>query len=220
MRGLIMAAQQQQRDDVWLYKGVVWDWGEVTNPVTGRIWMDRNLGAAGVSTAPNTEYGDLFQWGRLDDLHQNRTSSLTAVNDLSTTDIPGHPNFILTSGSPNDWRQPQNDNLWQPSTRINLPAPKGWRVPTVAEWQAELATWSSQNRDGAFSSVLVLPRSGYRRESVGDFIGRNNFAYYWSCDVRGIVSDSLYFDTSVAEIRAGTDGRRARGHAVRLIKEL
>jgi hypothetical protein len=38
---------------------------EVQNPVTGRIWMDRNLGASRAATSPTDSeaYGDLYQWG-------------------------------------------------------------------------------------------------------------------------------------------------------------
>lgn len=38
---------------------------EVTNPVTGKIWMDRNLGAtrAATSSTDALAYGDLYQWG-------------------------------------------------------------------------------------------------------------------------------------------------------------
>ena len=41
----------------------------VTNPITGRTWMDRNLGASQVATSYTDElaYGDLYQWGRLSD---------------------------------------------------------------------------------------------------------------------------------------------------------
>jgi hypothetical protein len=85
----------------------------VTNPTTGRTWLDRNLGATRVATAYNDSdaYGDLYQWGRLTDGHEKRTSSTTAV--LSATDVPGHGDFILSPSSPYDWRNPQNDNLWQ-----------------------------------------------------------------------------------------------------------
>ena len=44
----------------------------VTNPTTGRVWMDRNLGATQVATSSTDEagYGDLYQWGRRKDGHQ------------------------------------------------------------------------------------------------------------------------------------------------------
>src|SRR6056297_1536419 len=86
---------------------------EVTNPTTGEIWMDRNLGATQVATSSTDAdaYGDLYQWGRAADGHQLRTSGTTST--LATSDIPGHSDFITIGSSPYDWRSPQNDNLWQ-----------------------------------------------------------------------------------------------------------
>lgn len=39
---------------------------DVTNPTTGKTWMDRNLGAsqAATSSTDDLAYGDLYQWGR------------------------------------------------------------------------------------------------------------------------------------------------------------
>ncbi len=54
---------------------------DVTNPTTGAIWMDRNLGAtqAATSSTDVDAYGDLYQWGRSDG-HQCRTAaSLTST---------------------------------------------------------------------------------------------------------------------------------------------
>jgi hypothetical protein len=41
---------------------------------TGRIWMDRNLGATRVAlSSTDTEaYGDYYQWGRPEDGHQRK----------------------------------------------------------------------------------------------------------------------------------------------------
>jgi hypothetical protein len=59
---------------------------DVTNPTTGKTWMDRNLGATQVATSSTdaAAYGDLYQWGRGNDGHQCRTSSTTT--ELSATD--------------------------------------------------------------------------------------------------------------------------------------
>ena len=86
---------------------------EVTNPQTGRIWMDRNLGAgrAAISSTDEQAYGDLYQWGRPADGHHLRTSDTTSI--LSSSGQPSHGGFILENNSPYDWRSPQNDNLWR-----------------------------------------------------------------------------------------------------------
>src|SRR5574344_2515705 len=83
----------------------------VTNPTTGRIWMDRNLGASQVATSSTDEaaYGDLYQWGRAADGHESRTSSTSTT--LATSDTPGHGDFITSNSTPYDWRSPQNFDL-------------------------------------------------------------------------------------------------------------
>ena len=100
-------------DQSFTYNGASWTYREVES--NGRIWMDRNLGASQVATAFDDAlaYGDLFQWGRNIDGHQVRTSGTTAT--LSNSDTPGHGDFITSPEvAPNDWRNPKNDDLWQP----------------------------------------------------------------------------------------------------------
>lgn len=87
----------------------------VVQALDGKYWLDRNLGATRVATAVNDSqsYGWLYQWGRGNDGHQVSTSGTTAT--LSSTDSPGHGNFILSPNTPYDWRSPQNDMLWKKS---------------------------------------------------------------------------------------------------------
>lgn len=94
---------------------------KVQNPITGRIWMDRNLGAsrAATSSTDAQAYGDLYQWGRAADGHEKRNSPTTS--SLSGSDQPSHGSFILSSNSLSDWRSPQNDNLWQGVNGVNNP---------------------------------------------------------------------------------------------------
>ena len=53
------------------------NYGTVVNPVTGKVWLDRNLGSTQVATSSTdaASYGDLYQWGRAADGHQVRTSA-------------------------------------------------------------------------------------------------------------------------------------------------
>jgi len=154
--------------DVMLEEGSPWPRDEetivvdVTNPATGMTWMDRNLGAsrAATSSTDSQAYGDLYQWGRASDGHEKRTSSTRGT--LSSSDQPGHGDFITTSGSPYDWRSPQNDNLWQGVDGVNNPCPVGYRLPTDSEWDAERGSWSSNNSSGAYGSPLKLPVAGFR----------------------------------------------------------
>lgn len=189
---------------------------DVTNPATGRIWMDRNLGASQVATsyfAPDeAAYGDLYQWGRRSDGHQCRNSATTT--NLSSTDTPAHGSFITTSSFPSDWRSPQNTNLWQGVNGVNNPCPIGYRLPTETELNAELTSWSSNDAAGALASPLKLPRAG-SRSSTGSFSGIGGSARYWSSTVSSTDSRTLSFSSTVAFM---SNGSRSNGFSVRCIK--
>ncbi len=203
-------------DVTFTYKGSPVTYGTVLNPATEKCWLDRNLGATQVAASSNdaNAYGDLFQWGRLDDGHQTRASGLTST--LSTTDTPGHANFITNSTPPYDWRNPQNNNLWQGVNGVNNPCPSGWRIPTEAEWNAERLSWTSDNSAGALASPLKLTVAGARDGSGGSLYGVGSDGYYWSSSVSGSNSRYLYFDTSDADVGSYD---RSDGLAVRCLKD-
>jgi len=189
---------------------------EVLNPATGKTWMDRNLGAsrAATSSSDAEAYGDLYQWGRAADGHQKRTSGTTST--LSSSDTPGHGDFIIGMGSPYDWRSPQNNNLWQGLNGTNNPCPTGYRLPTEAELNAERLSWSSNNAAGAFASPLKLPVAGSRDGSYGSLYVVGSFGYYWSSTVSSTNSRYLGFRSSNASM--GSSGR-ANGFSVRCLKD-
>jgi len=182
----------------------------------GQCWKDRNLGATQVATASDDSaaYGDLYQWGRLADGHQYRTSLNTGVN--SVNDVPGHSNFITESSSPNDWRVPQNDNLWQGLDGINNPCPQGFRLPTQTELETERLSWSSNNAAGAFASPLKLVVAGYRDYSDGALSFTGGAGYYWSSTVSGINARILFFGNTNAFMHSYA---RATGCSVRCLKD-
>jgi uncharacterized protein (TIGR02145 family) len=188
---------------------------DVTNPTTGRIWMDRNLGASQVATSSTdvASYGDLYQWGRRADGHQCRTSPQTAT--LSSVDQPAHGNFILAPSGPFDWRSPQNAILWQGVNGVNNPCPGGYRIPTETEINAERLSWSVNTTNGAFASPLKWPVAGFRVDSDGSILNVGLSGLYWSNTVSGTVSRALYFDLGDAYMGGP---KRAAGFTVRCIK--
>ena len=190
----------------------------VTNATTGKIWMDRNLGASQVATSSTdaASYGDLYQWGRAADGHQIRTSGTTAT--LSAVDQPGNGNFITINSGNYDWRSPQNDNLWQGVNGVNNPCPSGYRLPTDTELDAERVSWGTSNAAGAFASPLKLPLPGYRPNSNGSLLNVGTACDYWSSTVSGANSRHLNFNSSYANTRMGT-ANRAHGFSVRCIKD-
>ena len=183
---------------------------------TGKIWMDRNLGASQVATSLTdaASFGDLYQWGRGTDGHEKRTSVTT--NTLSSSDVPGDAIFITTTNG--DWRSTKNDILWQGLYGINNPCPAGFRLPTEAEWSSERSSWSSPYEDGAFASPLKLPKAGWRGDN-GSIRPSSGGGLYWSSTVsvtylgraRPMVFDAGYFSIG--------DNARSYGFCVRCIKD-
>ncbi len=193
--------------------------GTVTSP-TGRIWMDRNLGASRVATSStdNEAYGDYYQWGRGTDGHQKRTSATTDVK--STINVPlNNSSFILVSSFPEDWQAPASVR-WQGVNGTNNPCPSGFRLPTIKEWEAEVATWSKQNSSGAFESILKLPLAGHRLRNNGLFMFVGTGGFYWSStlydsfDIRSAYQLSLVGNANVNSYET-----RAYGNCVRCIKD-
>lgn len=196
---------------------------EVLNPVTGRIWKDRNLGASQVATSSTdaAAYGDLYQWGRATEGHQVRTSGTTSTN--ATTAVPNSGNawdglFITEVSEPYDWLTPQDNTLWQGVGGTNNPCPGGFRLPTEAEWEAERLSWSSNNAAGAFASPLKLPMAGYRDYDDGSVYNEGTSGIYWSSTVDGVYARLLGFVSSNANAGEGSD-YRASGVCVRCIKD-
>jgi len=193
--------------DGFTYKVIVKD---------GLAWLDRNLGASRAATASNDSqaYGDLYQWGRLTDGHEKRTSGTTAT--LSSTDNPEHGNFITVNAAPNDWRSPQNNNLWQGVDGINNPCPPGWRLPTETEINAERLTWGTNNAAGGYGSNLKWVVAGFKWRGDG-LPGGAGQGYYWTSQISGTSSRALYFDATTAAMTTPT---RAIGCPVRPVRDI
>ena len=189
---------------------------DVTNPTTGATWMDRNLGAtqAATSSTDVAAYGDYYQWGRDADGHQFSTSSTTIT--LSNSSVPGHSDFILNQSGYKDWQDPQNDNLWQGVNGTNNPCPSGYRLPTAAEFIAEVATWSSQDYVGAFNSILKLPVSGFRSSQDGTIGMAGTAGFFLTSNLNLSNTSYLAINASLAGIY---DTQRANGLCIRCIKD-
>jgi len=181
------------------YNGSSWQFSCVEKD--GLVWMDRNLGATAVCTS-----------GRAADGHQIRTSGTTAT--LSSSDTPGHSNFITSTSGNYDWRDPQNTNLWQGETGVNNPCPSGWRVPTEAELNAERLSWSPNNSAGAYTSTLKWSVAG-ARGNLGSLASVGG-GLVWGSAVSSANSRGLYFYSSGAGIGSYF---RVRGGSVRCLRD-
>ena len=189
----------------------------VTSPYTGRVWLDRNLGASQVCTSFDDAlcYGDYYQWGRNADGHQVSSSSDTPTLANDVTNV-GHGGFITSS---DDWTAvDSNGSLraanWSDSDGSSV-CPTGFRVPTLGELQAETVDSNVTDRDTAFSNFLKLPSAGLRGKALGAMIFEANRGALWVSSVNGSNSRSIFFDSSSAGSNAI---KRANGRSVRCIK--
>lgn len=189
---------------------------DVTNTTTGETWMDRNLGASQVATSSTdaASYGDLYQWGRFTDGHQCRNSTVSTT--LATDITPGVTDFIEPPGVPFDWVASQNDDLWQESTNYNNPCPTGYRIPTEAEMNAEIASWNTQDADGAFGSPLKLTVGGFRHGAFSTIDLDDEYGYYWVTDTDGTNARHVIFDQNGVQVETLN---RSYGFSVRCIKD-
>ena len=173
------------------------EYGVVKSPYTGKVWLDRNLGASQVCTAVSDTncYGDYYQWGREADGHEAVTSSLagnlaTAII-TSTTTVNGR--FVIGGALPKDWLEAgidDNGDLraqeWSATDGSSI-CPVGFRVPTPTELRDETLD-SNQSITGfiyssadAFDNFLKLPTAG-QRASDGTVVFDGTYTRLWSND--------------------------------------
>ena len=240
------------------YNGTSVTYGTIQRAYGGSVgtkcWMDRNLGATQVANSLTdfNAYGDLWQWGRGNDGHQqmNWTGSTNGfpvnsnTSTASNSDNPGHSHYISGTGqaysysyyywyslTQDDWRWPQNPNLWQGVSGTNNPCPSGWRIPTKQEWQAELTSWGANPSASQPFNSLKLTTPGSRRfvrdNSFGTFDNIGIVGYYWSSTVENQNSWSPpLYGSSILTINATQSNAaglgtsyRGTANSVRCIKD-
>ena len=205
--------------------------------INGVLWSPVNLDFGGWFCENPWDYGALYQWGRLADGHECRTSATTTT--LSSTDDPGHSNFIVASSLPNDWRTPLNNALWNSGTEIAPkktiydPCPDGWRVPTRTELNSLLSTvingsgpletYPSTTINGRWfgdggAPSLFLPAANYRNNSSGFLTIDGTYGGYWSSTPIGVSVYGLrIWSASYDDVNPNVT--RASGMSVRCVKE-
>jgi len=203
-------------------------YGQVVSPYTGRIWLDRNLGASRVCTALDDTacYGDYYQWGRDTDGHQERnsTTTYTSATDINATNVNGK--FITYTSYIYDWVASGGDDngslrstAWSKTDGSSV-CPAGYRVPTIDELKAETLNNSKgdrfSNNTDAFNSFLKFPSAGSRSYSFGSMNGQGSYGVVWSSSPNSSGSHGLDFDSGDADT---SNYIRVLGFSVRCLKD-
>ena len=197
------------------FKGL--EYCTVMSPKTGKFWLDRNLGATQVceSSTDRACFGHLYQWGRNDDGHELRTSSVTTTRFSDIT--PESDKFYVRSGTdPHnvDWLQiptpfthkdledsgAKRAATWRDGG-VNDICPTGFSVPTSDALIADTVHKNTAfddvsegkndilNLATAFSSFLKIPTAGLRNHvDGGRIIEEDSSTALWS---RGYSANTL-----------------------------
>ena len=193
----------------------------VTSPHTGRVWLDRNLGASQVCTSFNDTacYGDYYQWGRNFDGHQDSTSEVSAILASNVNDV-GDTFFITSTIVPNDWASIDSTGAtraanWSKTDGSSI-CPVGFRVPHFTELKAETLDEDVVNKYTAFTNFLKLPSAGYRNDISASLNVQGLWGLVWTSSANGSYSHSVTFDNS----NVFTDNlNRAFGISVRCLRD-
>jgi hypothetical protein len=197
-----------------LFKFQGLEYGFMRDTANGDIWLDRNLGATQVAqnSKDAAAYGDLYQWGRLADGHQKRSSSSTTTlaTDINASNID-QTMFIANSNSPFDWVDTGvDDNSSLRLQRISSICPAGFAVPTEDDFKG----LSISDGSGAFDK-LKLTMAGRNKFSDGSLSLAGSYGYYWTSSVVNNKPRRLRIDPDSKSF--GSDVR-ASGYSVRCKK--
>lgn len=190
---------------------------EITSPYTGRIWLDRNLGAKRIPISYDDKdgFGYYFQWGRNFDGHENINSQTT--NTLSGNTEQIHNKFIMPTSEPYDWLIKKNDLLWQGINGLNNPCPKGYRLPTLKELVEETVFLNDNNNIyGIFNDFLKIPAAGCRNNLDGKLYYENSNIFLWTSDT--LREAAIFLGANQKEIYKN-GAYRSAGANIRCIKD-
>lgn len=201
-------------------------------------------------------YGLYYQWGRRDPFIYPDTYNASGSEDPYLYDNDGasvefeyetttskygtlqyaleNPMIFLTgdADSQYDWLygSNQDDSLWGSNGEKTIydPSPKGYRVPTSAEYEllqideSENETLNLESYGRNLSGVLFMAYGlrTYLDYAIQNYMSDGSYAmwagYYWSCNTNGDDAEALYFD--LKGVKEVTTSHRATGMQIRSIK--
>lgn len=201
----------------------------VVTTVTGRTWLQWNLGATAVPTSinlPAASLGSTYQWGRGKDGHETRvTTNKTLVTSANIPKLYNQASILSGSlkgiflhsnnyTTYSNWLDPNFDPLWQGVNGINNPCPPNYRLPNVEEFQREADFGGLFTAASAFASPLKLQNTGHRQGSDGSFTSNG---FYWTSTVAPFDGNLAYYFPIINGFT--TPGYRIDGMYVRCIQD-
>jgi len=229
--GVDYAIENNYKEETILFHSKIYK--SVISPYTGRIWLDRNIGADHVCTSFTDRgcFGNYFQFGRGFDGHELKNSPVTDIK--KNTISPNDNKFVLADFKLGyDWvLDGVDDNR---SLRLEFMSrldgtalcPVGFRVPTKDEFYAETLgniAWDSFPPERIDGNFLRLPFNGYRsaQNKDGLIFEEGTRGAYWTSSYVGDVDDRLIRHILFKRDDYVSYGTRylATGEAIRCIKE-
>ncbi len=188
------------------------EYKHIVSPVTGRKWLDRNLGAtrAATSYTDSDAFGSYFQYGRKADGHEllNSSTQNTQINFSTQSNKFIKHAYWATETNYTSWGQrwarpsgASNQDNWNV---FDNPCPDGFHVPMVSEFMAEKAWLESTQGFDAFNPVYTG-----KRDHRGNYVEQTSHHYkmsYWA-----LTNYSPYSHEKIYHYSAGTySGNRIR----------
>ncbi|CAC9433511.1 hypothetical protein [uncultured Gammaproteobacteria bacterium] len=210
------------KDNTIVFNGLTY--GLVLSPYTGRVWLDRNLGATRVAISKRDSKaanGYYYQWGRNDDGHEFSLSTTTT----QATSITPATNAFITSTTGADWTTIDRDGSLRTAAwadgGVNDICPVGFSVPTKEELKKDTVDTYTGDRfktTRAFNSFLKITAGGGLRHTDGRIL-LSNAIHMWT---RSASNSKAYYayisDNNNKEIV--NNFSRSSGMTIRCIKDI